>query len=312
LPRLRRLEIEYQLEMGWLLDRQVGRLGALQDFVNKHGSLTKKLDISRRVGHQPAFLGEPPRHRHRRHSMLHRKLGGALGRQTGLNDQGIGSVQLHPGESGLELLIAANANSIDRSSGGFTAKLYLFKERFGEGIGRIGQSGHSAGGRQHLADQLHTLASQFGGHGSHPGDISTRPRQARDQPSTDRVSCLGHDDRDLMRRLLGRHSGGREPSDDYIDLETDQLIGQFGKPFEVSFRRSKLKSNVLPLDIPEVAQSLAKLPPKLFRIDIADDQCADGRHLRLLRPCRDRPRCRTTERDNEFSPPNLDCHETLP
>jgi hypothetical protein len=28
--RLRRLEIEYQLEMGWLLDRQVGRLGALR------------------------------------------------------------------------------------------------------------------------------------------------------------------------------------------------------------------------------------------------------------------------------------------
>src|SRR5215472_12498480 len=65
-------KIDDQLEMGWLLDRQVGWFGALQDFVNVDCSLAKKVDISRRVGHQPAFLGEPPRHRHRRHSMLHR------------------------------------------------------------------------------------------------------------------------------------------------------------------------------------------------------------------------------------------------
>jgi hypothetical protein len=85
------------------------------------------------------------------------------------------------------------------------------------------------------------------------------------------------------RRLLCCQSSGREPSDNYIDFETDQLGRQFGKPVEVSFSRSKLKSNVLPLDIPQIAQSLPEFPPKLFRTDIANNQCPDGRDLRLLR-----------------------------
>src|SRR5262249_40089078 len=104
-----------------------------------------------------------------------------------------------------------------------------------------------------------------------------------------------------------------EPSNDYIDFETDQLGRQFGKPVEMSFRRSKLKSNVLPLDIPQIPQSLPKLTPKLFRIDIANDQCANGRHFRLLRVRRERPHSRrATKRDNQFSPLDVDCHVTLP
>jgi hypothetical protein len=35
-------------------------------------------------------------------------------------------------------------------------------------------------------------------------------------------------------------------------------------------------------------QPLPKHPPKLLRIDIANDQCANGRHLRLLRARRER------------------------
>jgi hypothetical protein len=60
-------------------------------------------------------------------------------------------------------------------------------------------------------------------------------------------------------------------------FETDQLGGQLGKPVHLSFRRSKLKSNVLPLDIPPIAQRLPKLPPKLSWIGIANDECADDR-----------------------------------
>src|SRR6516225_5106406 len=233
--------------------------------------------------------------------MLQRQFGSAFGRQAGLNDYGIGPVFLHRGESGLELLTVADADRIDRSPGGFATKLYLFEERFGERIGRIGQSGHTARRWQHVADQLDTLASQFGGHGSHASDISARPRKARNQPRTDGISCLGHDDRDVTRRLLCRHSGRREPSDDDIDFETDQLSGQFRQPTDLSFRRSKLKSNVLPLNIPQVAQSLPKLPPKLLRIDIANDQCADRRHLRLLRPRRERPRRRAAKQRYELA-----------
>src|SRR5262245_51171794 len=243
--------------------------------------------------------------------MLQRQFGGAFARQAGLNDDGVGPVFLHRGEGGLELLTAFDPDSVDRRSGGFAAQLDLFEERFGEGIGRIGQSGHSPRGWQQVADQLHAFASRFGGDASQPSDISARPRKARDQPQTDGVSGLGHHDRDFPRRLLCRHSGGREPSDDDIDLETNQLSCQFRNPVDLSFRRPKLKSNVLPLNIPQIVQSLPKLPPKLLRIDIANDQCADGRHLRLLCARRERPGCRTAEQRYELAPFLVDFALTL-
>src|SRR5262247_4061876 len=91
-----------------------------------------------------SFVGEPARHGNRRHAVLQRQLGGALGRQAGLNDDGVGPVSLHRGESAFELLIVVNPDRVDCGSGGFAAKLDLFEERFGEGIGRVGQSAPTA------------------------------------------------------------------------------------------------------------------------------------------------------------------------
>ena len=108
--------------------------------------------------------------------------------------------------------------------------------------------------RQHFPNEFDAFAGQFGGYASDPGDISARPRKARDQARAHWISRVRHHDWDFAGRLLCRLSGGREPSDDYIDFETDQLGGQFGKPVDLSFRRSKLKSNVLPLDVPQISQ----------------------------------------------------------
>ena len=127
-------------------------------------------------------------------------------------------------------------------------------------------------GWDNFLDELQPLCTLVSCDQCQSGDISARSRKARDQPGTNGISSLGHDDRDFERRLLCRQSGGCEPRDDYIDFETDQLGGQFGKPVEVSFSGSKLKSNVLPLDITQIAQSLPELPPKLFRADIANNQ----------------------------------------
>src|SRR5262249_9319523 len=60
--RLRGSEIDDHLKCGWLLNRRVGRWGALQDLVNVHGSLAIQVSKSCGVRHHPAFLGEPPRH----------------------------------------------------------------------------------------------------------------------------------------------------------------------------------------------------------------------------------------------------------
>src|SRR5713101_3479590 len=55
---LRRLEVDDQLELGRLLDGQVGRLGALQDLVNMAGSTPKEICDARTIAHERTRLGE--------------------------------------------------------------------------------------------------------------------------------------------------------------------------------------------------------------------------------------------------------------
>src|SRR5262249_2829211 len=88
-----------------------------------------------------------------------------------------------------------------------------------------GSVGHAACRWQQLPDEFDAFAGQLGGYASDAGDISAGARKARDQPGANRISCVCHHDRDLARRLLCRLGGGREPSDDHIDFEMDQLGG---------------------------------------------------------------------------------------
>src|SRR5207253_552568 len=185
-------------------------------------------------------------------------------------------------ESGLHFLIAADSDSVDRRSGCCTAELDLLEEGFDKGIGRIGENGDAARRRQHVADELDAFAGQFRGDARNSGDVAARPRKAGDEPGADWISRVRHDDGDFVRGLLCRLSGGGEPGDDDVDLETDQLGGQLRKPVELSVRRSKLVTNVLPFDIPEIAHALPKLAPKLSRVGIADDQGTHDSNLRRL------------------------------
>ena len=163
--------------------------------------------------------------------MLQRQLDSAFARQAGLNDDGIGPLLLHLGESGLEFLTAADPDRVDCGSGGFAAKLDLFKKRFGEGIGYIDQSGHAARRRQHVADQFDTLLPASSAVTA-AIPVTFPPGRGRlaisPVPTGSPVSAMTIGI--SSRRLLCRQSGGREPSDNYIDFETDQLGRQFGKP----------------------------------------------------------------------------------
>jgi uncharacterized protein YprB with RNaseH-like and TPR domain len=52
--RLGRLEIDDQFELGRLQDRQIGRLGAVEDFAGIDASLTITVRVVGSVAHQPA------------------------------------------------------------------------------------------------------------------------------------------------------------------------------------------------------------------------------------------------------------------
>src|SRR5665213_948858 len=135
--------------------------------------------------------------------------------------------------------------------------------------------------------------------GGHAGDIPTRPGEALDQSGCDRVSGEGHNDRDVARRLLRGEGGRREPGHDQIDLEPHQFCRPFGEAVSLPRVRAELEPDAFPLDVTQVAQVLLKQPPEPFRAGRTDDQDADGRHFRLLRPRREGPEGRRAGDDCE-------------
>ena len=72
--RLGGLEIDDQLELGRLLDGQIGRLGALQDLVHLRSGTPVQVSIVRSVGHETASVHRFAEPGHRRQPILQRKL----------------------------------------------------------------------------------------------------------------------------------------------------------------------------------------------------------------------------------------------
>jgi hypothetical protein len=72
---LRRLQIDHHLKFRWLLDGQVGGLGALKDLVNEVGSASKRITTAGGIRNQATvvYKGIPPAHG--RKPVLRGKLG---------------------------------------------------------------------------------------------------------------------------------------------------------------------------------------------------------------------------------------------
>src|SRR6516225_8416359 len=78
------------------------------------------------------------------------------------------------------------------------------------------------------------------------------------QSGSDRVSAGRADDRDFACCLLGGSCSGREPGHDHIDFEAYQFRCQRRKAVDLSFVRTELEMNVLPIDVTKVAQCFGK------------------------------------------------------
>src|SRR5258707_15056938 len=64
------LEVDHQLELGWLLDRQVARAGALPNTVDIGGRAQEPLRLVDAIGHPAAGRGERGREIHGREAVL--------------------------------------------------------------------------------------------------------------------------------------------------------------------------------------------------------------------------------------------------
>jgi len=131
--------------------------------------------------------------------------------------------------------------------------------------------------------------------------VAARVRKTRDDPHADRVADAQHDNRDLARGVLRGQHGRRKYCDDNIDLQANQLSGQFRQALEIAFGGTDFEADSLPLDITEIPQLL----PERGKLIIRDDEHADRGHLRLLRE-QGMWRCnsRAAEQDYKVAPPH--------
>jgi hypothetical protein len=140
-----------------------------------------------------------------------------------------------------------------------------------------------------LLEESQAFAAQLGTAARQPRDIAAGPSEAFDEPC---ANCIGYDredDRNRAGRSLGSQRGRRIRSDDDVRIQTHQLGGELGQSFDLAACEPILDSDVLALDVPELAE------PSLKRVDFlrgprrAPMQKADAGNL----PCR---RARGNER----------------
>jgi hypothetical protein len=102
------------------------------------------------------------------------------------------------------------------------------------------------------------LAAQFLAEGGHPREIATGSSQAADQAGSDGVSGRHYDDRNCTGRVLGGHGARGRPSNDNINLKTDEFSRQFRELIKLPFCKPVLDGYVLALDPAVVAKPLPK------------------------------------------------------
>ncbi len=93
--------------------------------------------------------------------MFHRHFDEAPLRETGLDDDSLGSPLFHLGKGRVEFLRAPQRDRLDFDAEGPAGSLHAFDERLVERIRRIGQHGDPARRRQNLANEFEIFSSEL-------------------------------------------------------------------------------------------------------------------------------------------------------
>ena len=90
----------------------------------------------------------------------------------------------------------------------------------------------------------------------HAGDVSARPRQARDGPGSDRVRHADHDDGNRRRRALCGGDAWIVDGDDRVHVQAHQFGGKIRQSLQPAVCLQALEVDVAALDVAEIAQPL--------------------------------------------------------
>jgi hypothetical protein len=87
-------------------------------------------------------------------AVFDREIGDSLGKEDGLDDDGIRSLSPHGREGRLDLVKSSDHRRSDFNIGGPTSELDLLQDGLRERIDRVGQDRNAAQRRQHISEQF--------------------------------------------------------------------------------------------------------------------------------------------------------------
>ena len=134
-----------------------------------------------------------------------------------------------------------------------------------------------------------------------PGQVAARPREARDQPKSDRVIPDAEDNRDRCGRVFcleyTRERG------DHGHATPNQVGNQRRDAIKFALQPVVLDGDVLTFDVAGFTKPPAERSRRRVRGRRGGDDPDHGQ-VRLLRLRRERPRGRATEPRDELTPPH--------
>ena len=134
-----------------------------------------------------------------------------------------------------------------------------------------------------------------------PSDISSRPGEARDEPSRHRVTERNHNDRDHASCLLRGFSGWGGGYDDYVCLETQAVGSEGRKPLALAIRGQVVDIDGPPIYVTQITQVFEEWAKsvRLRRTWVKRKEAEPRSFPRLLRQGRERRGERTGQRGQQ-------------
>src|SRR6516165_5963292 len=232
--RPRGLEIDHQLELGRLQDRQVGRLFALEHPARVDASLPIGIEQVCPVTHKAAGLDVSSPWVNGGYRMTccqkDEQGGEACEKRVGPNQQPTGSLLDKAGKSPFNLSFGAGAQNQNLLAEGASCVLHLFGLGLGLCIARIYQHSNQRRNRYKFSKQLQSLYFEFHAHHRDPGDVPARSVEAGYKAKLEWVG--GHIEDDWDGRCCGFRGNGRGGTTDWNDhcnATVDQLHRHCGQ-----------------------------------------------------------------------------------
>src|SRR5499433_1038857 len=246
-------QVDDQVEFGRLHDGQVGRLGALENFVHVGRCAAIQVRIAYSVADQSPGIDELARAINRRQPMLHRKVDDALliclRDSIYHNDECVGAPRAGVIERAPECVRLAQIEKLRLNTQGACRCLDPGPVTSNRVVTRIGENRDPRESRNYLPDQLEPFRRQFTNDSAQPGDIPARTREAGNKTDPKRIAARRHYYRNRRGGVLSGFRRRRSSCDDDVDLQSKKLARQSRKTVVATVGRSIFDDEVLPLRV---------------------------------------------------------------